>query len=109
MKTSEVAKLLVMAKAIDDRMTVDEARVIMWELSLLKDMPLEFGQQAIARHYAESEKAIMPVHLNDRWKNSQERRKQQNLAKALEPQITRVPMPQEIKDLLAELRKSKSV
>ena len=68
MKRSEVAMLLTMAKAIDDRVVIDEGRVISWEASLDADMPYEFAKQAMTRHYAERDIPVMPSHLNDPWK-----------------------------------------
>ena len=68
MKKSEIAKILTVAKSLDDRVTIDEPRIVAWQLALIPDVTFEFALEALGRHYSRSEKALMPVHINDPWR-----------------------------------------
>jgi hypothetical protein len=67
-KKSEIAKILTIAKSLDDWVTVDEPRIMAWELALIPDVPYEFAVEAVGRHYSRSAKPLMPVHINDYWR-----------------------------------------
>jgi hypothetical protein len=68
MKRSEVAMLLTMAKATDDRVTVDEGRVEAWHWTLDQDMDYEFAKAAMLKHYAHHTDPVMPADINDLWR-----------------------------------------
>ena len=68
MKKSEIAKILTVAKSLDDRLTVDEPRIVAWQLSLIPEVPYEFALEALGRHYSRSDRVVMPVHINDPWR-----------------------------------------
>ena len=68
MKRSEIAMLLTMAKATDDRVAVDESRVMAWEATLDQDMPFDFARQSLISHYADKQSVIMPANLNEHWR-----------------------------------------
>lgn len=68
MKKSEIAKILTVAKSLDDRVTIDEPRIVAWQLTLVPEITYEFALEALGRHYSRSEKALMPVHINDPWR-----------------------------------------
>jgi len=72
MNKQEIRKLFVIASAIDARMSpVDsdtyELKVAGWDLALDKTMPFEFARAAVGNHYAYSNDAVMPAHLNHQW------------------------------------------
>jgi hypothetical protein len=93
-----------MVKSIDDRISVDEARVYGWELALDEDMTLEFAVKALGRHYSVSTEKIMPSHLNLPWRayKRDERLKQDSLERS---QITGTPPTEEFKAMMKEMRK----
>lgn len=101
MKRSEIAQILTMAKAIDDRVTVDEARVLAWEFALYPEIDLEFAKQALGAHYRASERPLMPVHINDPWKAH--RRSQSE--KLVIERVVGVPPTDEWKTALEAIRK----
>ena len=68
MKKSEIAKILTVAKSLDDWVTVDEPRIMAWQLALIPEVTYEFALEALGRHYSRSEKTLMPVHINDPWR-----------------------------------------
>jgi hypothetical protein len=67
-KKSEIAKILTVAKSLDDRVTIDEPRIVAWQLALIPEVTYEFALEALGSHYSRSEKALMPVHINDPWR-----------------------------------------
>jgi hypothetical protein len=67
-KKSEIAKILTVAKSLDDWVTVDEPRIMAWQLALIPEITYEFALEAIGRHYSRSDKPLMPVHINDPWR-----------------------------------------
>lgn len=102
MKRSEIAQILTMAKALDDRVTVDEARVLAWEMALAEGMDFDFAREALAAHYRTSDRVVMPVYLNERWKAH---RADLAASRAIAAGRTEgVPPTQEFKDIVAQLR-----
>jgi hypothetical protein len=67
-KKSEIAKILTVAKSLDDRVTIDEPRIVAWQLALIPEVTYEFALEALGRHYSRSERPVMPVHINDPWR-----------------------------------------
>jgi len=63
MKSSEVAKLLAMASAFDNR-SVGEANVSAWAAALAPDMPFPDAAEAVRQHFATTSDYLMPVHVN---------------------------------------------
>lgn len=68
MKRSDIAMLLTMVKATDDRMTVDEARIVAWHYTLDQEMPYDFARKCVVDHYSNSRNTIMPADINERWR-----------------------------------------
>jgi len=68
MNLSEVALLVGFAGIYDLRIQVDELKVRAWAESLDDDMPLVEGKKIISAHYANSDSAINPSHLNREWR-----------------------------------------
>ena len=106
MKRSELARLLTMAKSLDDRVSVDEARVYAWELALAPDLPFEIAVQALGKHYSASDKAVMPVYLNDFWKAYKRSEAEKRASIAIsDGKKSGVPPTQEWKDALEAIKK----
>jgi len=95
-----------MVKAVDDRISVDEARVYAWELILDDDLTFEFAVEALKRHYSVSTERIMPSHLNVPWRAHKrtESEKQASLERSAQEGVPPTP---EFKEALAKLRRIK--
>lgn len=104
MKRSDLARLLTMVKAIDDRISVDEARVYAWELVLDDDLTFEYAVEALKRHYSVSTERIMPSHLNVPWRAYKRDESLKRQALEARSQIG-VPATPEFKEALRKLRK----
>lgn len=74
MRRSEVAMLLTMAKATDDRVTVDEGRVEAWHWTLDQEMDYEFAKKAMLKHYANHTDPVMPADINELWRIEKDNR-----------------------------------
>ena len=106
MKRSDLARLLTMVKSIDDRISVDEARVYAWELVLDSDLTFDFGVEALKRHYSVSNERIMPSHLNVPWRAY---KRDESLQQASLERRTQqgVPATAEFKEALNKIRRIK--
>lgn len=78
MSPAEIQALLMAAKALDDRVMPDQARVAGWLGVIKPDLPFDFARDVLMRHYAESTDVIMPAHFNIAW--SIERRARDRIA-----------------------------
>ena len=90
MKKSEVAKLLAMASAFDNR-TVGEANVSAWESVLTPDMRFEDAVEALKAHYASSLDYLRPAHVN------------QGVTVLRKARLLSVPHPEELIPAVEEL------
>lgn len=61
--------LLTVAKATDDRVTVDEGRVLAWEAALDHDLIFDDARRFILKHYADNTIPVMPAHVNGLWRS----------------------------------------
>jgi len=68
MNLSEIALLLGYVGIYDLRVQVDELKVRAWAESLDSDMPLDEAKKIVSFHYANSDQAINPSHLNRNWR-----------------------------------------
>jgi hypothetical protein len=68
MKTTELAKLLTVAKATDSRIEATEFTVAAWSEILDPDLPYDFARIILARHYAESKWPLMPADIVSAWR-----------------------------------------
>jgi hypothetical protein len=92
----EVAILLALANAHDQRQGVDDIKVQAWHLLFEQEAPkmsFEFAQEQVHRHYALFTEMLMPAHLVTRWKI--ERRQTQDRVRVVEPGV---PMPDWFKE-----------
>lgn len=110
MNLSEVALLVGYAGIYDLRIQVDELKVRAWFESLDEDLPLAEGKKIISSHYANSESAVNPSHLNRAWRirkaSEAERIRGQELSRQMdEASKTKAP-PERVAFYMAEIRKA---
>lgn len=72
MNLDETIELLAQVALVDDRVVKtseieQRAQVTMWAATL-RDVPLAFAGEAVARHYAESAYPVMPRDVAARWR-----------------------------------------
>ena len=97
MRQAEVAVLLALANGHDQRHGVDDVKVQAWWTLFdqeAPDMPMEFAQERINRHYALLTEMLMPAHIVTAWKQHKARRRE---ARSI-PQATGTPMPEWFKE-----------
>ena len=68
MNLSDIALLLGFVGIYDLRVQVDELKVRAWAESLDSDMTLVEEKKIVSFHYANSDQAINPSHLNRHWR-----------------------------------------
>lgn len=66
MNQTEVAKLLTVASAIDNRTVADE-QVIAWHAAL-QHLPYDVAQEAMIRHFRDSTEYLLPGHISKQAK-----------------------------------------
>lgn len=64
MNPSETMKLLIAAKAIDDRVAVDKERAQAWT-AVLNEMTLEEARDALIGFYKTNVRQVMPADINE--------------------------------------------
>ena len=68
MTLSDLAILLGFIGIYDLRIQVDELKVRAWAESLDTDVPLDEAKKIVSWHYANSDTAITPSHINREWR-----------------------------------------
>lgn len=114
MKPAEAATVLFVAGVFDPRLappTVGEAdvRAAAWSAALDSDMPVEWAREAVTKHYSESSTAIMPAALNTAWRTerrvrAEKARAEQQKRELEEAEAAAVPMPDELRAKIVNLR-----
>lgn len=87
MNLSEVALLVGFAGIYDLRIQVDELKVRAWAESLDDDMPLSEGKKIISAHYANSDSAVNPSHLNREWRHRKASERERERGEIISSQI----------------------
>lgn len=109
MNLSEVALLVGFAGIYDLRIQVDELKVRAWAESLDDDIPLEDGKKIISSHYANSDTAVNPSHINREWRHRKasavERQRSERLSLELEEAQKSKAPPEVVAVYMAEIRK----
>lgn len=110
MNLSEVALLVGFAGIYDLRIQVDELKVRAWAESLDNDLPLDEGKKIISAHYANSDSAVNPSHLNREWRHRKasqaERIRGQEISRQLELAERTKASPEKVALYMAEIRKA---
>ena len=86
MTLSDLAILLGFIGIYDLRIQVDELKVRAWAESLDTDTPLDEAKKIVSWHYANSDTAITPSHINREWRRriSDQRERERGRAISLE-------------------------
>lgn len=105
MTPAEVAAILTAAKALDDRVTPDAARVQAWSAVLAPDLTVDAARAALIAHYGSETRVIMPADLNTYWRAERRRlaERAHHERLALEASKPVVPMPPEVREQIQRL------
>lgn len=110
MNLSEVALLVGFAGIYDLRIQVDELKVRAWAESLDEDMTLIEGKKIISAHYANSDSAVNPSHLNREWRHRKAseaaRIRGRELSRQMEEAKRTKAPPEVVAVYMAEIRKA---
>jgi len=108
MNLPDIAMLLGFVGIYDLRVQVDELKVRAWAESLDSDMPLDEAKKIVSSHYANSDVAINPSHINRGWriklKTERERERSQAIADEMEKARLTAASPEIAKKYLKEIR-----
>lgn len=96
MKHSEVAALLLAVKAVDDRVTNDDARVQAWAAILDERVTFAHARDAVVAHYRRETRPIMPADVNAHAKALRDR-EHEAIERAAITAGAGVPMPPEVR------------
>lgn len=80
----EVATMLTMIAAVDDRFDPDQPRIAMWTECLDADMDAKFAKEFVVKHYAEQKTVVMPSDVNASWRTFKQRERSRRLFDELE-------------------------
>lgn len=103
MNETQVAVLLALANAHDQRQGTNDVKVSAWYLLLEQeapDMTFEWAQRRINEHYAKTTDMLMPSHLVASWKNH----KTYERSRRVVTEQQGIPMPDYVKQAIEELR-----
>ena len=90
MNLSDIAMLLGFIGIYDLRIQVDELKVRAWAESLDKDIPLDEAKKIVSAHYANSDAAINPSHINRGWRVRLLAEKERKRSEAVSKELQRV-------------------
>jgi hypothetical protein len=102
MKHSEVAALLLAVKAVDDRVTNDDARVQAWAAILDERVTFAHARDAVVAHYRRETRTIMPADVNAHAKALRDREHEATERAAITAGPG-VPMPPEVRARLDKI------
>lgn len=105
MTPADAARVLAVAGTFDARLRPPspedaDARAMAWAAALSPSMTPEYAQRAVVAHYADRTDAVMPAHLNERWKSYRARELDQEQSRRMLEAPPGVPMPPEVKAAL---------
>jgi DNA-binding transcriptional MerR regulator len=108
MNLSDIAMLLGFIGIYDLRVQVDELKVRAWAESLDKDIPLDEAKKIVSAHYANSDAAVNPSHINRGWRvrllAEKERQRSEAVSKELQRAIDKAAPPEVAEKYLKEIR-----
>lgn len=110
MNLSDIALLLGYVGIYDLRVQVDELKVRAWAESLDFDMSLVEAKKIVSWHYANSDQAINPSHLNRQWRvrvaSEKERQRSEAISREFEEAKQKALPYKEAQKYLEEIRKN---
>lgn len=103
MTPDDAARLLAVAGTFDPRLRPPtpedaQARALAWAAALHSQMPQAWAQQAIIDHYSETTDAVMPAHINNRYRSYRAREAEKEASRRALEQPEGIPMPPEVKE-----------
>lgn len=108
MNLPDIAMLLGFVGIYDLRIQVDELKVRAWAESLDSDLPLDEAKKIVSAHYANSDVAINPSHINRGWRIRlaaiRERERSQRIADDLERSRREAASAETVQRYMAEIR-----
>ena len=109
MNLSDIALLLGFVGIYDLRVQVDELKVRAWAESLDSDMSLDEAKKIVSWHYANSDLAINPSHLNRHWRSriasERERLRSEAISREFEEAKQNALPPEQVQKYVEEIRK----
>lgn len=109
MNLSDIALLLGFVGIYDLRVQVDELKVRAWAESLDSEMPLDEAKKIVSWHYANSDLAINPSHLNRHWRvriaSEQERLRSEAIRREFEEAKQNAVSYEQAQKYVEEIRK----
>lgn len=84
MNQTEIARLLTVASAVDNR-TVSDEQVIVWHRAL-QHLPYAAAQEALIRHFRDSTEYLLPAHISAGVRRiAAEREREARVRRQIEP------------------------
>lgn len=102
MTPSEVSWLLLAIRAVDDRISDDDARLAAWTAILDSRVTFEHAKDAVVQHYRRETRAIMPADVNAHARSLRQREHEEQSRRAITGGQG-VPMPPEVRARLDAL------
>lgn len=108
MNLSDISMLLGYVGIYDLRVQVDELKVRAWAESLDSDITLDEAKKIVSHHYANSEQAINPSHINKQWRvrvaSAKERERGERIAQEMREAEEKAAPPEVAQKYLDEIR-----
>ncbi len=108
MNLSDIAMLLGFVGIYDLRVQVDELKVRAWAESLDSDITLDEAKKIVSFHYANSEQAVNPSHINRQWRvriaSEKERERSELIAQQMREAEENAVPPEVAQKYLDEIR-----
>lgn len=108
MNLSDIAMLLGFVGIYDLRVQVDELKVRAWAESLDSDITLDEAKKIVSFHYANSEQAVNPSHINRQWRvriaSEKERERSELIAQQMREAEQNAVPPEVAQKYLDEIR-----
>jgi hypothetical protein len=108
MNLSDISMLLGFVGIYDLRVQVDELKVRAWAESLDSDITLDEAKKIVSFHYANSEQAVNPSHINKQWRvriaSEKERQRSELIAQQMREAEQNSAPPEVAQKYLDEIR-----
>ena len=108
MNLSDISMLLGFVGIYDLRVQVDELKVRAWAESLDFDLTLDEAKKIVSFHYANSEQAVNPSHINRQWRvrvaSIKERERSERIAREMREAEEKAAPPEIAQKYLDEIR-----
>jgi hypothetical protein len=110
MNLSDISILLGFIGIYDLRVQVDELKVRAWAESLDSDLTLVEAKKIVSFHYANSDQAVNPSHINKQWRvrvaSAKERERSERLSQEMIEAERKAAPPEIVTKYMDEIRKS---